>query len=226
MDSPSFIEILDREISHWSLLNHPFYRDWQVGKLTVDDLRIYVKQYYRFEESFPRFLSGIHHSCPDREVRQMLLRNLWDEENGPKNHRSLWLDFCSALSLSAKEVDEAPCLRTTENLLEVYDRYSSSQCFQEGLAAVYAYESQVPKIMQTKLEGLRDWYGIDDFHSTRFFVVHKDLDVSHARVEGEAITRHVTHQLHSGIQCITNQVLSAWWGFLDGVQLERTNGKA
>lgn len=225
MGARSFIEILDGEISRWSLLKHPFYQDWQAGKLSLDDLRIYVTQYYRFEEAFPRFLSGIHHHCPDREVRQMLLRNLWDEENGSMNHRALWLDFCSALSLSPKDVSEAPCLRTTGELLEVYDRYSASDCFQEGLAAVYAYESQVPKIMQTKLEGLRDWYGIDGSQSNRFFVVHKDLDISHAKLEAEAITQHVTHEHRFEIQCITNRALSAWWGFLDGVQIERTKGK-
>ena len=59
----------------------------------------------------------------------------------------------------------------------------------EGLAALYAYESQIPEISKTKREGLCEFYGIEDGDATRFFSVHEHADVWHRQVEREALGR-------------------------------------
>ena len=57
----------------------------------------------------------------------------------------------------------------------------------EGLAALYAYESQIPEVSKTKREGLGTFYGIVDADATRFFSVHEEADVWHRQVEREAL---------------------------------------
>jgi pyrroloquinoline-quinone synthase len=59
----------------------------------------------------------------------------------------------------------------------------------EGLAALYAYESQIPEVSKTKREGLREFYGIEEGDATRFFSVHEHADVWHRQVERDALGR-------------------------------------
>ena len=213
-------EILDRlqrHISSRSLLTHPFYQDWKEGWLTLDDLRLYAGQYYQFEASFPTFLSAVHSRCPDPEVRQSILDNLWDEEHGQQNHRALWLSFCAAMGMTAEEVERAPVQAQTQALLDTYRTICSTRSFQEGIAAIYAYEVQVPEVATEKLAGLRDLYGITDESALSFFQVHSQLDREHARLEAEVIVGHTTADEESGVEAALIAGLDAWWGFLDGV---------
>ena len=96
---------LQDRIDAKSLLTHPFYQAWQAGELSLEDLKDYASQYYFFEANFPQYLSAIHSNCPDREVRQGILDNLWDEEHGELNHRAMWLNFCAGLGLDPVEVE-------------------------------------------------------------------------------------------------------------------------
>ena len=54
----SKIELLakiDAAIAERNLLKHPFYQDWQTGKLTREALQLYAAQYYRsVPETSPR----------------------------------------------------------------------------------------------------------------------------------------------------------------------------
>ena len=216
--SQDFLDRLRQRVSALSLLSHPFYQGWRDGKLTLDDLRLYASQYYRFEAGFPRYLSAVHAGCPEPDVRQGILSNLWDEEHGRQNHRAAWLDFCAGLGMTSEDVQAAPVHPRTQALLDTYGDICSNRSFQEGLAAIYAYEVQVPEVMAEKLAGLRDRYGITDESALSFFRIHSDLDMEHSRVEAEAIAGHTGPQQEAGVEAALQAGLEAWWGFLDGVQ--------
>ena len=211
------LDRLNRHISARSLLSHPFYQDWKDGTLTLEDLRLYAAQYYHFEASFPRFLSAIHSRCPDPKVRQSILSNLWDEEHGEQNHRAQWLGFCDGLGMTRESVEQAPVQPKTRALLDTYSDVCSSRSFQEGIAAIYAYEAQVPQVAAEKLAGLRDRYGIDDEGTLAFFEVHSYLDKEHSSVEAEAISQHTGVDDEPAVESALLAALDAWWGFLDGV---------
>ena len=211
------ISRLNRHISARSLLDHPFYQAWKAGELTKDDLRVYAGQYYHFEANFPRYLSAVHARCPNAAVRQDILRNLWDEEHGDQNHRALWLGFCDGLGMSSDDAQLAPVQPRTQALLDAYSDICSNRSFQEGLAAIYAYEAQVPDVMAEKLAGLRDRYSIADDTSLAFFRIHESLDVEHSRLEADAISEHTTKGEEPLVEAALVAGLEAWWGFLDGV---------
>ena len=130
---------IQSRIARRSLLDHPFYRAWSAGELSIGDLRVYAAQYYHFEAEFPTLLSAIHSRCGDRAVRQSILDNLWDEEHGEANHRSLWLDFCEEIGLGRDEPEATEPLPATRAMLESYRSACRDRTFQEGLAAVYAW---------------------------------------------------------------------------------------
>ncbi len=213
---------LQARIHEKSLLKHPFYQDWQSGKLSLDDLRVYAAQYYQFESSFPVMLSAIHSRCTDPAARQIILDNLWDEEHGPRNHAFLWLRFAEGLGLGKDAVQRAPALPETERLVDTFKAITSTRPYQEGLAALYAYERQVPAVAQQKVSGLRDFYGIASPEATEFFVLHAGLDIQHSEGEARAIAgQPLTPEQERGIERSLDQALDALWGFLDGVQRTR-----
>jgi pyrroloquinoline-quinone synthase len=212
------LDRLHRRIDAKRLLDHPFYQDWKDGKLTREDLSLYAAQYHHFEASFPRFLSAVHSRCPDPEVRQYILDNLWDEEHGESNHRALWLRFATSLGRAQDEVLDAAAHPKTRELLDTYKAICSSGSWLEGLATIYAYEAQVPEVMAEKLTGLRDRYGMVDEEPLHFFRLHSTLDVEHSRVERESIARHTAPAGEPRVEAALQAGLDAWWGFLDGVQ--------
>jgi len=224
--SQELIARLRQHITARSLLTHPFYTDWREGKLSLDDLRLYATQYYHFEASFPRYLSAVHTNCPDPEVRQSILSNLWDEEHGQDNHRAQWLGFCAGLGLAPEDVISSPVHPKTRALMDSYSSICSGGSFQEGLAAVYAYEFQVPEVAAEKLAGLRDLYGIVDQDATAFFSLHSVLDEEHSRLEEEAIAQHTGADQEPAVESALTAALEALWGFLDGVNELRAGERA
>ena len=134
-------------------------------------------------------VSAVHSNAPDLEVRQHLLENLVDEEQGKENHPELWLRFAEALGASRQEVEETQLLPGTSRAIETMTSICRGGSYQEGMAALYAYESQIPEVSKTKREGLEAFYGITDENATRFFSVHEKADVWHRQVEREALGR-------------------------------------
>ena len=208
---------LDEAIEAKSLLKHPFYKAWSEGRLTIPMLQGYAAQYYHNELAFPTYLSAIHSRSSSPSIRQLILANLWDEEYGENNHPELWLRFCEALGLAREEVQRETLLPETRRLMDTYREITTSSSTAESLAAMYAYERQIPAIALTKVAGLKDFYGIDDPSSLEFFTVHMEIDPHHADAEARAIRDEaVTETEKNGVLRTAESALDAQWGFLDG----------
>ena len=189
MTRKEFLKALDDLVAEKHLLKHPFYRLWNEGKLTRENLREYAVSYYPQVAAFPRYVSGVHSGCHDAVLRQELLENLIEEERGGENHPALWRRFATALGAAEEDLDPRP--RTPEVARAIAEFSSATRAggTAEGLAALYAYESQIPEIAKTKREGLKAFYGIEEGEATRFFSVHEEADVWHRHVEREALGR-------------------------------------
>ncbi len=189
MESASFLNSLDTVILERKMLEHPFYQMWNEGTLTMEMLREYAKQYYWQVYYFPTFVSATHANCEDMDVRQMLLENLIEEEHGPNNHPELWLRFAESLGVSREEVKTAKYLPTTKESVRILRELSGRKNPAEGLAALYAYEMQIPDVAKTKIHGLQTRYGLTSDNALIFFRVHEEADVIHSRVTREALVR-------------------------------------
>ena len=212
------IGTIDEIIEGKSLLTHPFYQAWNEGTLPIESLKKYAAQYYHFESAYPTFLSGVHHRCTDPSVRQHLLDNLWDEEHGEDNHVELWLRFCEGLGVDRSEVLESEPLDATTSLVDTYKSLTSSGSTAAGAAALYAFESQVPKVATAKIAGLRENYGIEDKDTTSFFEVHKTLDEQHSDAEREMIEALATTKPDRDAAVMAADIATeSLWRFLDGV---------
>jgi len=207
---------IDEAIARRDLLTHPFYAKWVDGTLPTECLQEYARQYHAFESAFPTFLSALHSRCDDRETRQALLENLWDEEHGSNNHRELWLRFAEGIGVSREDVESAEPNATTQALLDTYARATREAPVAAGVAAVYAYEAQVPRVAHSKIRGLREHYGIDGGPAAEFFEVHGDLDIEHSAAERAIVAQAPADEADDIVEA-TAEALDAWWDFLTAV---------
>ncbi|HEY7113380.1 MAG TPA: CADD family putative folate metabolism protein [Thermoanaerobaculia bacterium] len=189
MDQKEFLAKLDALVAEKHLLKHPFYVLWNEGKLSLEDLRQYAVSYYPQVANFPRYVSGVHANCEDPALRQELLENLIEEERGAENHPALWRRFAASLGAASPDLASAPRTPEVAAAVEEFLASTRSGSVAEGLAALYAYESQIPEIAKTKREGLAAFYGISDAAATKFFTVHEEADVWHREVERMALGR-------------------------------------
>lgn len=218
MHGADFIKRLDETIASHALLSHPFYQSWNAGTLSADTLREYIKQYYAHVRVFPRYVSAAHAACDDIRVRQLLLENLIDEDQGESNHPELWMRFADGMGVARDDVRNAVPLEKTRASVSTMVELTRSDDFRDGLAALYAYESQVPMVAKTKREGLAKFYDLDDARSVQFFTVHEEADIEHSRVERELLARHCSSDAQQDRAiAVADRASRALWQFLDGV---------
>ncbi|MDX1582511.1 MAG: CADD family putative folate metabolism protein [Thermoanaerobaculia bacterium] len=214
----SLIDSIDRSVSSRRMLDHSFYTRWSCGELTLEELRLYAKEYFHYTMAFPTFLSAAHAQSNDLAVRQEILENLIEEERGPGNHPELWLRFCEALGLSRQEVLSSTPSASTQQLIDTMKSEAHAGTHR-GLAALYSYESQIPAVAKAKIEGLAEFYEIDDPRAISFFTVHMTADVEHADTARRMLTQICDDDTKVGeAENAATKTLDALYGFLSGVE--------
>lgn len=220
MSEASWWGEVERILEEKSLLKHPFYRAWQAGELSREDLKAYAAAYYPHVAAFPRYVSATHAATESLKVRQMLLENLVEEERGPENHPELWLRFAEGLGAQREEITGAEPRPKTQDCVDAFRRMSDDSL--RGLAALYGYESQIPAVSRTKIEGLERFYGVTAPDAVKFFKVHEEADVWHSAEEREALLAEArTPAQRAAVVGAVRDACDAVWGLLDGVCEQR-----
>ncbi|MEO0337375.1 MAG: iron-containing redox enzyme family protein, partial [Pseudomonadota bacterium] len=94
---------------------------------------------------------------------------------------------------------------------------SADSSFAEGIASFYVYESQVPEIATTKIEGLKEHYDVSDERALSFFTVHKAADVQH-RKDCEQIIDQLPDSETEKALASSRRAAQALWDFLSEMQ--------
>lgn len=207
------ISRLNDVIAEYHLLKHRFYQMWSEGKLSVDILQTYAKQYYKQVQSFPRFVSRVHTHCPEIAARKVLLENLVDEEIHGTDHPALWMQFAEGLGVMRQAVLDEEALPETKAMVDNYYDLAEAD-WRDGLCALYAYESQVPVVSTSKIDGLKTYYGISDEKTLEFFTAHQAYDVEHADQVAQLIEQYVEPEK---AEEATRTAAKSLWTFLDGM---------
>lgn len=213
----SALEHIELRIAERSLLLHPFYQAWTRGKLPRTALRDYARQYYHHVAAFPTYLSALHAHTEDQRVRRHILANLVDEEAGNPNHPDLWLQFAESMGLCREEVTNAELWPETENLIRTFRRICREGSVAQGIAALYAYESQIPKVAESKIGGLEKFYGLDTPDALGYFRVHIEADREHSRVERELLESSLNTEDARNVTEAVDTILNSLWDLLSGV---------
>jgi pyrroloquinoline-quinone synthase len=215
MGNIHLLDQIDAAIASKSLLNHPFYQDWQAGKLSRQALQLYAAQYYHHVEAFPKHLRVLA-ARTQGPIRQIVEENLAEEENPTASHPKLWRDFAAALGVDEDDITCCPSLPGTQNVVQTFREICGDRSIPEAVAALYAYEAQVPEIATTKIAGLRNFYNITQPHALAYFQVHEEADKAHRAAWRNWLLENATEDDGETLST-TNEALDALWGALDAV---------
>ena len=210
-----FSKELNQKLDQYHLLNHPFYKSWNEGKLTREIIKDYAEQYYQHVKAFPRYISATHSLCEDIEKRKILLENLNDEENRDADHPKLWKNFAIAIGADSEKIEEVKAEQFTKDLIDNFFKNGRST-YAEGLASLYTYERQIPEIADTKIKGLKKFYGVNSKEGLEFFETHKKADVYH-RVECEKLLDGLSKEEQSAAEKAALSTAKYLWNFLSGI---------
>jgi len=211
-----FSKQLNQSLDRYHLLKHPFYQIfWNEGKLTREIIKDYAEQYYQHVKAFPRYISATHSICDDIEKRKILLENLQDEENSDGDHPKLWKNFAKAMGSDTNKIDEVKPDWFTKDMIDNFLKNGRST-YAEGLASLYTYERQIPEIAETKIQGLKKFYGVNSEKGLEFFVAHKEADVYH-RVECEKLLDGLSKEEQGKAEVAALSTAKYLWNFLSGI---------
>lgn len=212
-----FVSCIEQLLAQRHLSQHPFYKTWNEGGLSLHALQEYARQYYAFVAAFPTYVSRVHSNTPYTNVRLQILHNLIEEEHPELLHEELWIQFAEGTGVARESLGIAEQLfpETTEALRVFQD--ITSRDFIEGAAALLAYESQISDIADLKMIGLQKYYGITDKRSLHFFEEHKIADIEHQKVWKWIIGTYANTQTKKeNVVVALHDALGAMWSLLDG----------
>ena len=190
----NLFERLEAVSDRWNVLRHPFYRRWETGELTRDELAYYAGEYRHAVVALAELASTASDAGHAAEEAA---------------HVSLWDDFAAALDA---DLDRAPSGGTAACAAA----WSGEGV--EGAAALYAIESAQPEISRTKLEGLTRWYGFEpESKGTRYFELHSARDHEHAELS-RAVLERARPEDADRIVAAAEAALRGNWLLLDGVE--------
>ena len=167
------IKKIDQIIEDNTLLNHPFYEMWSEGKLEFQSLVGYSKEYYQLAKQVPNFMEPIVDMAPS-DARSELISNMNEETE----HIRLWENFAFSMGITKDDLTSYQGLKKTNEA--VNNLASLMESYDEGACAMYAFEKEIPKISKTKMEGLKNFYGLDSKDATEYFEEHMSADIRHA----------------------------------------------
>ncbi|MDX1533394.1 MAG: iron-containing redox enzyme family protein, partial [Nitrosopumilaceae archaeon] len=149
------------------------YEMWSDGKLTLESLAGYSKEYFQLVKAVPGFMTPIIEQAPDTVVNELVANQQEESE-----HIEPWTRFAAALGIDYNTLENYEGLPKTKQAVADLSKLMNS--YEDGACAMYAFEKEIPKISQTKLEGLAEFYGITSEQATQYFKLHTEADIRHA----------------------------------------------
>ena len=169
----NLIKQIDEMIAERSLLKHPFYEMWSDGKLTIDSLAGYSKEYFQLVKAVPSFMTPIIAKAPKPAVAELI-----DNQQEEADHVRPWIKFAGELGVAEQELTNYEGLEKTKKAVsELSDLMNT---YEGGSCAMYAFEKEIPKISQTKLDGMAKFYEMSNDEATEYFKLHTEADIRHA----------------------------------------------
>jgi pyrroloquinoline-quinone synthase len=171
------IERIDYEIEKHSLLKHVFYQMWSEGKLTINHLQGYSKEYFQLVKVVPKFVENIFNVITDPSLKRAVGQNLKEESE----HIEPWIMFSTAMGIKRNNLASYKGENETNMAVSTLSQLTE-RSLEEAVAAMYAYEKELPKISRSKIDGLKKFYGVQSNEATKYLEIHEEVDLRHSEV--------------------------------------------
>ena len=128
-------------------------------------------------KAVPGLVTNILANCTNDENLRKALNENREEES---EHIQLWTEFARCLGIKPEHLDDHVSSEATEEAVSQLKKLTTLSIGQ-GAAAMYAYEKQLPEISRSKIDGLRQFYSLNDgSEGLKYFFVHERVDIRHA----------------------------------------------
>jgi len=117
-------------------------------------------------------MAPIIEKAPDSVIRELI-----ENQQEESDHIKPWINFAGELGISEEELISYTGLPKTQKA--VSDLNELMNTYEGGACAMYAFEKEIPKISQTKLDGLAEFYGMTSDKATEYFNIHTEADIRH-----------------------------------------------
>lgn len=194
---------IDLEIESRSLLKHKFYRLWSEGTLDLVHLKGYSSEYFQLVKAVPLMVDNVLSYC----TNEMPLRSALQENRREESeHIELWAKFAACMGIKSDQLVDYVSSEATNNAISLLIELTKLSLGQ-GAAAMYAYEKQLPEISRSKIDGLKNHYGIvNNAGATDYFEVHEKVDIKHAAVWKSILDKTSDDKPESLLQAATESL--------------------
>ena len=174
------INSIDSNIQQKCLLKHRFYQLWSAGSLSIEDLQGYSKEYFQLVKAVPNFVNDVlKQVTPELDQNfdhVSTIKHNFEEE---KQHIAPWVSFAESIGVKRNDLYDYECSRKTRDAVLNMGRLTCSS-LASGISTLYTFEKQLPEISAKKIEGLVNFYGIQNDRALEYFKIHQKIDIEHA----------------------------------------------
>lgn len=169
-------------------VNNRFYRRWISKSLSIEGLKVFVRNYGAFVISFPNAMAAIILTTDDLEAKTEHVKTLFSEMgygNARKLHSILFDNFFGELarklgcegSLNRSNLEEMEVLPSTQRFIDGERMLYGNEKPQIAVGAQLAQEWQAYTMLRQLYEGARNyiplWSNADEFHEAcEYYYVH------------------------------------------------------
>jgi pyrroloquinoline-quinone synthase len=182
----------------------------------MEDLRGYSKEYFHLVKAVPNLVGNVIEQVSPEHAQSFervnaIKHNLEEE----KQHLAPWITFAESIGVSRSELHNYECSKKTKDAVLSLGEVSS-QSLACGISTLYTFEKQLPEISARKIEGLVNFYGVQDERALDYFRIHQKIDIEHAELWRYLLQTMPASQ-HESIMDAALKSLNYQNSILDGV---------
>lgn len=178
--------------------NHDIYNvrfliDLENGKLSMEQIKLWIEQQFYFSTQFPRCIAALYSNIDDYNISKLLMSFLEVEHWGSKNSSAHWKLYRKVLEYFGLEINilnSTKPLKETHEYLEYRLYVCTNLSVEEGLGALgYAHEFVNKKIFESYLKGVSKIPNIND-DALLYFKAHVEDEPEDYQIFKNMITAH------------------------------------
>jgi len=199
----------------------PFMQDFAQGKVPKENLARFAASYCFQVDQFKRFVAQVYANAEPREVRELMLENLWEEHgegDDSRDHTALVAKFARALGAEIEDIYDVEPIRESRQWVDRILEVCRDEDFVVGLAAISFGIEFRTQTMAFLGQIYREQYGLTE-DDLEFFFMHIEADEEHAGRAIELVRKYcTTEELLDRCKAGVQEVLDATKTLAEGME--------